>query len=97
MEKIQVNVSQLLLDLENPRIVSADTQPDALRSMIEFDPRHFKTMMESIKDHGLDPGDAFCVIASEIDPDEFIVVDGNRRLAALTCPRRRQARRTIMS
>ncbi|RWP86337.1 MAG: hypothetical protein EOR12_22995 [Mesorhizobium sp.] len=83
MEKIQVNVSQLLLDLENPRIVSADTQPDALRSMIEFDPRHFKTMMESIKDHGLDPGDAFYVIASETDPDEFIVMDGNRRLAAL--------------
>ncbi|TJV39135.1 MAG: hypothetical protein E5Y02_26865 [Mesorhizobium sp.] len=83
MEKLQVNVSQLLLDLENPRIVSADTQPDAFRSMIEFDPRHFKTMMVSIKDHGLDPGDAFYVVASEIDPDEFIVVDGNRRLAAL--------------
>ncbi len=39
-------------------------------------------MMESIKEHGLDPGDAFYVIEDDSTSD-LIVVDGNRRLSAL--------------
>ena len=40
-------------------------------------------MMQSIKENGLDPGDSFYVIADEEDDTSYVVVDGNRRLAAI--------------
>lgn len=82
MEKLELNVDELLLDHQNPRIGRVSSQAEALRSIIDLDHRHFRTMMESIRDHGLDPGDAFYIIAEE-GFEDYIVVDGNRRLSAL--------------
>jgi hypothetical protein len=82
MEKLELTPDELLLDLENPRLGSVETQASALQAIIDLDHKHFRTMMESIRDHGLDPGDSFYVILSEEESD-YIVVDGNRRLAAL--------------
>lgn len=79
--KIELPIEDLLLDLENPRIGTVESQSAALRAIIELDPRHFRTMMRSISDHGLDPGDAFYILEGE--DDGYVVVDGNRRLAAL--------------
>jgi hypothetical protein len=79
---VEVEVESLLLDLRNPRIGTVASQSEALAAIISLDTRHFKTMMESIKAHGLDPGDAFYLIESD-DGDDYVVVDGNRRLAAL--------------
>ena len=39
--------------------------------------------MESIKIEGLDPGDNLYVIRTEDEPDEYVVLEGNRRLSAL--------------
>jgi hypothetical protein len=83
MEKLELEVGDLLLDLENPRLVTVETQAEALEALIELDPNHFKNMMRSIKEHGLDPGDAFYVLASEDEDGDYVVVDGNRRVAAL--------------
>ena len=83
MEKLELEVGELLLDVENPRIGSADTQAEALEAIVELDSSHFKNMMRSIKEHGLDPGDSFYVLQSEEEESAYVVVDGNRRLAAL--------------
>lgn len=82
MEKLDLTPDELLLDLENPRLGKVDSQASALEAIIDLDHKHFRTMMESIRDHGLDPGDSFYVLLSEEESD-YIVVDGNRRLAAL--------------
>jgi hypothetical protein len=83
MEKFEAPIEDLQLDLLNPRLVEAGTQLDALKALIDIGPGFFRTLMNSIKDNGLDPGDAFYVLADEEDETSFIVVDGNRRLAAL--------------
>lgn len=83
MEKFAAHVEDLQLDLKNPRLVEAGTQLDALKSLIDIGPSYFKNLMVSIKDNHLDPGDAFYVLADEQDASSLIVVDGNRRLAAL--------------
>lgn len=81
-EKFEASLEELLLDLDNPRMTPVTTQAEALEGLVRLDPAKFRNMMKSIRDHGLDPGDSFYVISSE-DDEDYIVVDGNRRLAAL--------------
>ncbi len=84
MEKLTLPIADLVLDLANPRLIAAETQADALKALIAIGPSYFKNMMVSIKDNGLDPGDSFYVLEDPDDSEAFIVVDGNRRLAALS-------------
>jgi hypothetical protein len=83
MERLELSVDDLLLDLQNPRIGHAANQSEALSAIVELNPEHFRTMMRSIHDHGLDPGDAFYLVDENNDIPGYTVVDGNRRLAAL--------------
>ena len=80
--KTEADVEDLLLDLENPRTGTVDGQAEALEAVIRLNSQHFRNMMRSVKENDLDPGDSFYVIADEQD-ESFVVVDGNRRLAAL--------------
>ncbi|KWV95944.1 hypothetical protein [Erythrobacter sp. AP23] len=82
MAREELSVDDLILDLENPRIGRVETQAEALEAIVRLDTGHFRTMMLSISEHGLDPGDSFYIV-DEGDGDEWVVVDGNRRLAAL--------------
>lgn len=79
-----VPVEDLLLDLRNPRIGEVPDQPAALTAIIELDQKHFRNMMRSISEHGLDPGDSFYIVdeSAEGTGSDYTVVDGNRRLAA---------------
>lgn len=79
---LELKVDKLLLDEENPRFGSAGSQTEALEALIERNPDHFRNMMISIKENGLDPGDSFYVINSQ-KKGHYIVLEGNRRLSAL--------------
>ncbi|MFN3817129.1 hypothetical protein [Brevundimonas sp.] len=81
--KMEAEVDDLLLDLENPRTGKVEGQSEALEAVVRLNTQHFRNMMASIKANDLDPGDSFYIIADEEDEDSFTVVDGNRRLAAL--------------
>lgn len=81
-ESIDASFDALLLDEENPRLGSAADQPDALERLINLNPTHFRNLMVSIRDNGLDPGDSLYVIDAPEDGD-YIVLDGNRRLSAI--------------
>lgn len=81
--RTEAEVGDLLLDLENPRTGTVAGQTDALEAIIKLNSQHFRNMMLSIKENDLDPGDSFYVIADDEDDDGYVVVDGNRRLAAL--------------
>ena len=80
---MELTIDDLLLDPENPRIGSVETQAAALEAIVRLDTKHFKTMMGSITQHGLDPGDSLYIIQEAEEGDGYTVVDGNRRLAAL--------------
>lgn len=79
-----VPIEDLLLDLRNPRIGEVPDQPAALTAIIELDLKHFRNMMRSIAEHGLDPGDSFYIVDESAGGTgaDYTVVDGNRRLAA---------------
>ncbi len=80
-----VDLDDLLLDHQNPRLGSVDSQPEALRELVQMNARYFAEMMESIKENGLDPGNLFFLIdeADQTGVEGYTVVDGNRRFAAL--------------
>lgn len=81
--KMEAEVDDLLLDLENPRIGTVKGQSEALEAIVRLNAQHFRNMMLSIKANDLDPGDSFYAIVNEEDESSYTVVDGNRRLAAL--------------
>jgi hypothetical protein len=83
MTRMELSVDDLLLDPDNPRIGSVDSQAEALEAIVRLDANHFRTMMRSITDHGLDPGDSLYIINEAEEGEGYTVVDGNRRLAAL--------------
>ncbi|WP_073978641.1 ParB/Srx family N-terminal domain-containing protein [Erythrobacter donghaensis] len=82
-EQFDIAVDALLLDEENPRLGSATNQSETLRKLVELNPNHFRNLMLSIKENGLDPGDSFYVIEHEDEEGDYVVLDGNRRLSAL--------------
>ena len=82
-ENLELTIDALLLDLDNPRIGSATSQSEALASIVRLNPTHFRNLMASIRDHGLDPGDSLYVTKA-MDDIDFLVLEGNRRLSALT-------------
>ena len=82
-EHLELTIDQLLLDQENPRLGSTASQSEALAGLVLLNPGHFRNLMGSIRDEGLDPGDSLYVIRSEDEHDDFLVLEGNRRLSAL--------------
>ena len=82
VDYIQLSIEDLLLDQDNPRIGSVDSQSEALEAIVNLNESHFRTLMKSIKENGLDPGDNLYIIDEE-NGDDFVVLDGNRRLSAL--------------
>ena len=61
-QRLEINLEDLLLDQQNPRLGSVDGQPDALRALVELSVSNFEGMLTSIKTHGLDPGDLFFLV-----------------------------------
>ena len=82
IEHLELSIDELLLDLDNPRLVSISSQSEALANIVRLNLGHFRNLMASIRDDGLDPGDSLYVVRSEDGPD-FVVLEGNRRLSAL--------------
>jgi hypothetical protein len=89
----ELSVTQLLLDIENFRIEEVDSQRDAIKALFEVQDNGEKilNLARHIVEHEtLAPGERIYVIPDDIGPqgqDEaegcFVVMDGNRRVAAL--------------
>ena len=83
MGGIQLDLDELLLDLQNPRISRAGSQREALQKIIEDQDFKLVVMAESIVDDQLNPMDRWLVIKSPDEHGKYIVIEGNRRLAAI--------------
>jgi len=81
MGPIDLEISDLSLDLKNPRIVGANSQREALQKIIEDQQDKLLVLARSIvDDEGMNPMDRFLVLR---DGKDFIALEGNRRLVAL--------------
>jgi len=78
-----LRVAKLRLDLKNPRILQATNQRDALQKIIDDQDIKLVALAESIVKDGLNPMDRFLVIQSDEEAGKYVVIEGNRRFAAI--------------
>ncbi len=84
MSGVNLKIEDLLLDVENPRIGLATSQKDALQKIIEDQDVKLVALAESIVEDGrLNPMDRLLILKSTAQKDKYIVLEGNRRLAAI--------------
>jgi hypothetical protein len=82
MPSIDLAIDRLELDLANPRIINADNQREALQRIIDDQDLKLANLADSILEAGLNPMDRLLVMKSTTN-GRYIVLEGNRRLAAL--------------
>jgi len=84
-ETISVRPADLLIDRRNPRLpVEAKGQREAFRAMAEHQNEKLLALAEHIVlYHSLHPAELPIIIRSPDEPGRYIVLEGNRRLAAL--------------
>jgi hypothetical protein len=78
-----LDLDELVLDLQNPRISKAGSQREALQKIIEDQDAKLVVLAESIVNDGLNPMDRWLVTKAPDEPGKFVVLEGNRRLATL--------------
>lgn len=83
-DTIQIPVADLLFDEENPRLASPNQgQRETLRALAASQGQKLRALAADIVEYGLDPSELIIVTSLENSENRFIVLDGNRRLAAL--------------
>lgn len=78
-----ISIGNLLLDTSNYRIVKQPSQKGARDAIIAEQGRKLIKLAEDIVQHGLNPFDLPMVIDAEDGNQNFIVIEGNRRLTAI--------------
>ena len=80
----EIALAKLRLDTSNPRLDDGrQSQRDALKSMMEAQGDKLVVLARDIVKNGLSPIDRFLVMRAEDNPDEYVVLEGNRRITAL--------------
>jgi hypothetical protein len=80
MASKSLKIDSLDLDLENPRIVQATDQRDAMQKIITEQKAKLITLAESIAVRGFNPMERIFVLRSDVRVGKFIVLEGNRRV-----------------
>jgi len=79
-----INAADLLIDGENPRISQPNVgQHNAIRALAQVQGRKLLALAKDIVKYGLNPSELSIVMPQEGDPKRYVVLEGNRRLAAL--------------
>lgn len=78
-----IKVSQLLINVENPRFEKVENLQEAIKLMIENQNDKLAKLAEDIIENGLNPSDLIIVIPSDNSGDKYIILEGNRRLTAV--------------
>ncbi len=79
----EIEVKKLLFDVSNPRHDILGSQTETLGEIILIQKRKLLKLAKDIVDFGINPADLTIVTPGGDDGDKFVVVEGNRRLAAL--------------
>lgn len=78
-----ISVGNLLLDTSNYRIMKQASQKGARDAIIAEQGKKLVKLAEDIIEHGLNPFDLPMVIDAEDGNQNYVVVEGNRRLTAI--------------
>ncbi len=76
-----IPIGRLLLDAHNPRHEPVSTQREAILALISTERQKLVALANDMVEYGISPIDLFLVIKK--DAKNYIVVEGNRRLAAI--------------
>lgn len=83
-EILSIPISSLLLDAENPRLPQPNVgQREVLRALASQQNRKLVALARDIVQHGINPTELLIVIRTGDDLGRYVVLEGNRRLAAL--------------
>ena len=80
---IPIPLQNLLIDLQNPRYDPRKSQREALHTIVHDQGQKLVNLAEDILDKGLNHSDLVIVTPLEDDKNMYIVLEGNRRVAAL--------------
>lgn len=81
--KINIKLSNLYLDLHNPRYEEQRSQNEALNTVAGEQKEKLLVLLRDIIAHGLNPSDIPIVMPDKDRVNGYIVLEGNRRIAAL--------------
>ncbi|GAG54655.1 unnamed protein product [marine sediment metagenome] len=79
----EIEVDKLLLDVRNPRHDILEKQNETLAEIMLNQRGKLLKLARDIVDFGINPSDLTIVIPIKDDSGKFIVLEGNRRLAAI--------------
>jgi hypothetical protein len=79
----KLKIGSLLLDQSNPRIPPVANQRDALQQVLDDQQEKLANLSESIVEEGISPIDLWFVEKSALHSGKWVVLEGNRRIAAL--------------
>jgi hypothetical protein len=83
-ETIPIRPADLLIDEENPRLSEPNAgQHEAQRALAQHLGKKLTAMAVDIVNFGLNPSELPIVMAHASNPSRYVVLEGNRRLAAL--------------
>ena len=81
MAALELSIDDLLLDLKNPRFDGLANQREALEKIVFSQGRKLVNLADDIATEGLSPAHRMLVVKAK--DKKYIVIDGNRRVAAL--------------
>ena len=81
--KKRIHYSKLIVNPENYRFDPVENQEEAIDLMLEEKGSEIVNLAKHILEHGLDEAKDFRVL--EVDSEEYLVLDGNRRTVAIKC------------
>jgi hypothetical protein len=81
--KQPISVGKLLLNVRNYRIVAQDSQKGARDAIIAEQSKKLVVLSKDIVENGLSPFDLLMVVDAEDGDQNYIVIEGNRRLTAI--------------
>ena len=82
-KKINISLSNLYLDLQNPRYEEQASQNEALNTIAGEQKEKLLVLLRDIIANGLNPSDIPIVMPDRERVNGYIVLEGNRRIAAL--------------
>jgi hypothetical protein len=80
---IEIEISKLRLDPENPRIAGEEGQLNIRQALLDDQGTKIAELAEDIAEFGMNPMDRMMVLQPDPNKQEFISLEGNRRTAAL--------------
>jgi len=83
-KQLDINITNLLIDTKNPRLDNTpEGQADAIRAIAVSQGKKLRVLAQHIISNGLNPIENILVIPENRSSDRYIVLEGNRRIAAL--------------